>query len=264
MYPVSGGGTLIVMILACVLAIALHELCHVLVARLLGYALISIRPSPVGVRARLKCGAKSFKKQVAVFIAGPLGNLFLAFIFSFGKGFFTSLSEANLAMGIFNLLPMYPLDGGQIFIIIFYKLMGSSFTFKLIKKLMIIVKSGIIVTGVLQIFLFGNPSLIMIFILLPGTRLLEETVSVMKLENLLNRKQRIISKGIYPARHIVVMDECTLGDVLQRLDYDRFHIICILDSNLEIVGQITEQHIIKAMETCNASDKISDVFFLGL
>ena len=246
------------------MAVLLHELFHALAARLFGVALFSFRPSPIGVRARLKGTLKSFKKQMAIYLAGPMGNFLMALFFYFGGGFAQDLFEANLAIGLFNLLPMYPLDGGQLFIILFYKLAGSNVTFRLIKRLSLMTKMGLVITGLLQIFFLGNPSLLIAVVMLPGTRLLEETVSIMKLENLINRKQRIISKGVYSARHLVVMDECTLGDVIQKLDYDRFHILYVLDKDMEIIGQITEQQIIKAMQTCTSSDKINEVFFLGL
>lgn len=259
-----GGITLIAIVAACVAAILLHECFHAVAARFFGVALFAFRPSAIGIRARLKGIPRSFKRQVAIYFAGPMGNLLLSLLFLHGSGFFYSLHEANLAIGLFNLLPLYPLDGGQIFIIVFYKLMGSNKTFRLVKRLSFFTKIGLALTGLLQLLFFRNPSLLVAAIMLPGTRLLEEKVSMMKLENLLNRKQRIISKGVYPARHIIIMDECTLGDVLQKLDYDRFHIIYVLDREMEIIGQITEQHIIKAMQTCRASDRICDVFFLGM
>lgn len=264
MFAFFGGITLIVIIAACLLAILFHEGFHIIAARIFDVALYSFRPSVVGIRARLKGTPKSFKKQTAIFIAGPVGNLILALIFYQGSGFFYNLYEANLAIGLFNLLPMYPLDGGQIFIIILYKLMGSNKTFKFVKRLSLFIKIWVVIMGILQIVLFSNPSLLVAAGMLPGTRLLEETVSMMKLENLLNRKQRIISKGIYPARHVIVMNECTLGDVIQKLDYDRFHIIYVLNEELEILGQITEQQIIKAMQTCSSTDRICDVFFLEI
>jgi stage IV sporulation protein FB len=260
----SGGIALIKTIAACLLAILFHEMFHIIAARIFDVALYAFRPSAIGIRARLKGRTISFKKQIMIFIAGPLGNLLLALIFYKGSGFFYYIFESNLAIGLFNLLPMYPLDGAQIFIIVFYKLIGSNKTFKLVKKISLIVKIGLAIAGLIQILVFLNPSLLVAAVLLPGTRYLEETVSMMKLENLLNRKQRIASKGIYPARHLIAMNECTLGDVLQKLDYDRFHIIYIMNEDMEIVGQITEQQIIKAMQTCGSEDKICDVFFLGI
>lgn len=255
-----GGITLINIVLACMLSVIFHEMFHALAARIFGVALFCIRPTAIGIRARLRGNVRSFKKQVAIYLAGPFGNFLLAAVFIKGKGFEYSLFEANLAIGLFNLMPLYPLDGGQIFIVVFYKLVGSNHTFKMVKKLTIFMKIGLLCLGVVQILIFINPSLLIAAVMLPGTRLIEERVSLMKLENLLNRKQRIISKCIYPARHIVVMEDCTLSDIMQKLDYDRFHILYVLNRDMEILAQITEHQIIKAVQSFNATDRICDIF----
>lgn len=82
----------------------------------------------------------------------------------------------------------------------------------------------------------------------------------MNFETLVNRRQRILRKKIYPALEFVVLADCTLGEVIRRLDYDRFHIIYILNENLDIMGKITEQELIKIVRTNSFDDKIGDVF----
>ena len=82
----------------------------------------------------------------------------------------------------------------------------------------------------------------------------------MNIENLLSRRQRILRKGIYPALEFVVLEDCTIGEVINRLDYDRFHTIYILNKDLDIMGKITETDIIKATEKCSPKGKIGDVF----
>lgn len=263
MLKIFGGISLIEIITACIVAIVWHECCHIIVARIFKTDLYSIRPTPIGIKARLKCLPKSYKKQAAIFFAGPLGNFLLAFLLYKTGGFFYRLFEANLVIGLYNLLPVYPLDGSQIFIITFYKLIGSTRTFRIAKQLSVIMKICFLATGLVQIFFFYNPSLLIAALMLPTTKLLEETVRMMKLENLFNRKQRILKKRIYNVRHLVALEECTLGEIMQKLDYDRFHIIYIIDNEMNLVGQISEHQVIKAMQSCSSTDKICDVFFLG-
>ncbi|HHW23281.1 MAG TPA: CBS domain-containing protein [Clostridiaceae bacterium] len=258
MFEGFGRVTLISVVLACLAAIIIHEAFHMFAAHIFGVALYSFRPTLVGIRARLK-NTRSFKKQTVIYFAGPLGNFIVAICLYKTGGFLSSLSEANIAIGLFNLLPIYPLDGGQILLILLYKLMGSSRAFRIAKKLAIVLKVFLFIVGILQIVLFKNPSLLIAAVILPGTRLMEEAVSFMKLENLLNRKQRILKKGVYFAGIIVVMEDMTIGDVMQRLDYDRFHLIYILNRDMEIIGLITEQDIIKAFEKYSSSDKITNV-----
>ncbi|NMA65540.1 MAG: hypothetical protein GX957_04760, partial [Clostridiaceae bacterium] len=220
--------------LACIIAVILHEVSHILAARILKVKLYDFRPTPIGIKARLKENPKSFKKQAAIFFAGPLGNFIIAIIFFNSSGFLHNLFEANLAIGIFNLLPVYPLDGSQIFIIVLYKLIGSTRTFKLVKLLSVIMKISLTMTGLIQIIFFYNPSFLIAALFLPTTKVIEEKMRIMKLENFLNRKQRILKKKIYAVRHIVAMHDCTLGELINKLDYDRFHIIYVLNDDLDI------------------------------
>ena len=56
------------------------------------------------------------------------------------------------------------------------------------------------------------------------------------------------------------MEESTLGEVINRLEYDRFHIIFILNKDFEIIGKITEADIINASQNYSSGDKIANVF----
>lgn len=264
MCEVIGGIALIWTFIACLAAIVIHEVLHALTARALGMSLLYVRPTPVGLKARLRTRNKSFWKLALFYLAGPLGNIFTAIALCGTKGILKELFFANLAIGIFNLLPIYPLDGGQILFIVLYKTLGSNRAFKLLKRLTTVLRVLLYLFGLLLTIFYKNPSLLVAAFLLPGVRLLEETVSMMKLENLISRKQRLLSRKIYAARHLVAMEDLKLGDLLQKLDYDRFHIIHILNKELDVIGQITEQQLLKALESCDASDKISDVFYFGL
>ncbi len=259
MYEAFRRIALINIILACISAILIHEGFHIIASRLFGVALYAVKPSIVGIRAQLK-GSYSFRKQMAVYMAGPIGNFLTAALLINTKGFLHNLCEANAAIGLFNLLPLYPLDGGQIFIIISYKLLGGRRTLRAAKRLSAIIKICLLIAGVLQVVFYVNPSLLAAALFLPGEKLLEETIGIMRLENLLNRKQRIKKKKLYPVKIFAAMGDCSLLEVVQRLDYDCFHIIYVLNEDMEIIGRITEQDVINAIQNFNYANKLYDMF----
>lgn len=82
---------------------------------------------------------------------------------------------------------------------------------------------------------------------------------MVRLDNLFSRRQRILKRKTYPARHIVAMEDCSLGEIIQSLDYDRFHIIYVLNSAMEITGSITEQQILKALQTHTSQEAIGNI-----
>ncbi len=95
-------------LLSALLAAAVHELCHLLAIRLLGGNFYGLRIGPGGavMDARLPEGWG----EALCALAGPAGSFFLILLCRR----FPKLALCALFHGAFNLLPIYPLDGGRI------------------------------------------------------------------------------------------------------------------------------------------------------
>jgi stage IV sporulation protein FB len=76
--------------------------------------------------------------------------------------------------------------------------------------------------------------------------------ALMNMRDIVYRRSRLIQKGIYQARDLVVIKSVRLGEVIKYLDYDRFHIIYVLDENLGLTGVYTEQEILDGMIKYNS------------
>jgi len=97
--------------LICLQAIIIHELSHIIMALLLCEKVRMIKILPCGCSCTFKnqSAIKSWK-MILILLAGPLVNL----IFWRAGVFSEAFREANLFIGIFNLLPFFSLDGGNI------------------------------------------------------------------------------------------------------------------------------------------------------
>lgn len=101
-------------------ALLFHEGAHALMARERGYVVKKVVLLPYG--AMMSAG-ENFDKTSSVLIglAGPLCNLLLALV-TLGLWWLApaaypytiSFLYANLSLGVFNLLPVYPLDGSRV------------------------------------------------------------------------------------------------------------------------------------------------------
>ncbi len=104
-------------------SVALHEISHSLVARRYRLTILSITLFIFGGVASMKGEPPDPKAEFRIGVAGPLSSLALSMVFyllyvlSSGqimRAIFDYLSRLNLVLGIFNLIPGFPMDGGRV------------------------------------------------------------------------------------------------------------------------------------------------------
>ncbi len=108
------------------LSVILHEVAHSLTAIRSGLQIPEITLFIFGGVSKLSEEAKNPADEFKIAVVGPLASFVLAFIFfvleracrrvgfSFIAVMFGYLTWINMALGIFNLLPGFPLDGGRL------------------------------------------------------------------------------------------------------------------------------------------------------
>lgn len=106
---------------------ALHEVGHIVIAKILNQKIYIINILPVGLSVQLGININDYNnkflkariinlKKVLIGIAGPLTSLLIVYIiyfFRINTYFFNTevLVYSNLLICLFNILPIYPMDG---------------------------------------------------------------------------------------------------------------------------------------------------------
>ncbi len=111
--------------------VILHELGHCLVARRFGIRVLDITIWPLGGMARMSEIPEDTKVEALIALAGPAVNFALAFL-SVPVWIWSNVQESptlvvqtlgsafgyfvlfNLVLGVFNLIPAFPMDGGRV------------------------------------------------------------------------------------------------------------------------------------------------------
>jgi Zn-dependent protease/CBS domain-containing protein len=124
----QSASTTAVYIAALFASVLIHEICHALVARLYGLRTREIVMFPIGGISRLESQPKASQEPL-IALAGPLSNLIIGVVLLATQREFLPLEKlaaptdanlierialGNLLLGLFNLLPAYPMDGGRI------------------------------------------------------------------------------------------------------------------------------------------------------
>ena len=154
--------------------IFLHELGHSYAAKLLGIGTRHITMLPIGGVAALERMPRRPLHEAAVAIAGPAVNFLLAGVLMTlclilnvspdpkafldpRTGLLPSLLYANLVIGAFNLLPIFPMDGGRLLRAAIAAYKGH------IRGTLIAARIGqALAIGLGLLALFGNPFLLLL------------------------------------------------------------------------------------------------------
>ena len=147
-------------------AVTIHEMTHVLVGLIFRARVSEIVITPLGEAAVLK-GLDRIAPwaRAAVILAGPLINLVIGITgvcltgeagaampaSGMGWGYFFS---ANIALGLFNMLPSFPLDGGRLCQLILGNTIGVARANRLVCRISRVIAGFLIAVGLLQMLLF--------------------------------------------------------------------------------------------------------------
>lgn len=151
-----------------IVSILLHELAHSLVAQKYGLIVTEIELYIFGGVSKIEKEPETPKSEIIIAAVGPLSSLVIGFVFLliiflssstlpaiiFVSLFYTGIS--NISLGLFNLIPAFPIDGGRILrAFLWYRKRDILSATKIASRVGSYLAYGLMAYGFLQIVLFG-------------------------------------------------------------------------------------------------------------
>lgn len=238
------------------LALLLHETAHILAARHLGYTIFELRLLPFGASMHMEERNGWTQAPVWIALAAPACNLIAAGMTALSFLFLpqlhrdlTSFLIANLCIGTWNLLPVYPLDGGRALQWIVER-RASLRTAGIILNA-VSVSAALLLTlicgyGVVRlqydpgIILCAFGILLMSLVFRPGR---DRSAA----DRLLDHRNELQKRKMLPIRSVVIRSTEPIRATLPLLTRDHYHLLWIVDERNTRLGILDEEELFAAM-----------------
>lgn len=246
----------------------IHECFHIIAMCFLHIPIKKVDIQPFGVCVYLKnVSVFSSYKEAIVAISGPLFNFLAALALTIIKPYFPShyldfTIYINLAMGVFNLIPALPLDGGRVL----KSLLSINFGIIKAYNFMLTLSRAIIfailaISIILLLFTSFNFSLILIGIfLLSNITYEEKNLNHIILKDILYSKEQNKLKTPLNTKVFTVSSDIPARCILKLLSFDYCIELLITDYNGRIIYYATETEIINLLIKKGIRAKFSELY----
>lgn len=245
----------------------LHELAHILCAKMLSVSVSTLSVYPFGISAKLSAGyIRKSEKEFLIAFCGPLFSIVLFWICTalhriYGSELLLRLSVTNLALCIVNLIPALPLDGGRMFKSILTARFGIIRAYNLTLKASRIAVIVLFITAASVLFLSGfNFSLILVSaFLLQNLCSEQQAITLITVKELMQNHKKAAEAELLPSKVLCINKNRPATIILKHLSYDCFYVVCATDNDFRIAEILTETQIIDALTKNGVRTKLADI-----
>ena len=160
----------------------IHECGHMITGILLGFKPLNLEIMPLGVSVSFNVEPKNYNKKIKkgsilvikkliIALMGPITNLVFVIFYCINDMKFLGISRefviySNILIGLFNLVPIYPLDGGRIVKNIIHIFYGIKESYKLTNTISNITIILLTAVSSISILYFENIAILIIVVYL--------------------------------------------------------------------------------------------------
>jgi stage IV sporulation protein FB len=254
--------------------VLIHELGHVVAAKSFGWRVMEVQLLPFGgVAVVEESGNVPAHEELWVALAGPLQNAWMA-AFAYGMKqlgwndpvWWEYFMQANLWIGLFNLLPVLPLDGGKALVSLLSYQLSYHKVLRFCTGLSLLLSFMIVCFAVIPLRAHGGIQLNLLvigFFLMYANGYGFRHIPYQFRRFLTSRESRALqhmAQGSL-AQPIVVAGQKEISAIVHLFMREKYHLIFILNEQGMIQKVLTEQRIIRAYFSEQKSNRaVSELF----
>ena len=245
------------------LSVLIHELSHIMIAKLFNIQVLEIQLYPFGGIAYTENISKyGGRIELLVALAGPVISMLIAAVFYFfGRqlSLSSTIVKYNMALFLFNLVPALPLDGGSIV----RNLLLSKYSYKYATKIM--TRSGKILSILIIVYnivliLNGEITISYLaaaFFIFIGALREEKNCSYIYLLNRNNKKVKKLH-NLY-VRQLNVSTETYIRSIVEQFSPGNICRVMVYNEKGELVKELCEADIMDGFLKYGYYGKIKDI-----
>jgi len=253
--------------------VLVHELGHLAAAKGFGWRVREVQLLPFGgVIVVEELGTVATGEELIVTLAGPLQHVWMILtawlVQWFGIGdpaWWNYFIEANVMIGLFNLLPVLPLDGGKVMQCLLGYVLPYHRTILYTAWISMVLSAVVIAAAVVQLLsgqLPLNLLVIGLFLLISNWYAYRQ-LPYHFFRFLMSRGERVsrlLSKGTL-AQPIVVTKQRTMAETVKLFMREKYHLIYVVNEKGRIQAVLPEQQLVSGyLEGKKPGSAVSDLF----
>lgn len=248
----------------------LHELAHLLVALRYKVLISGFVIMPFGVCMRIKDNKiDNPVHECIICMAGPLANLALIIVGFLLRDYLAAPKElvdfficSNASILLINTIPIVPLDGGRVLraaLTAKYGFLKASKLSHIISQLNIVL-IGFFGIYVLWITRFNVSVMLLCTFLIFNMSAEKKNNELTLMRQLVYSKRKLSSREIMPVRELAVTKGISIRNLLKNFSYDKYYIVNVMNSKMEIERTLTETQIIAGISHTKKDSDLQNIF----
>lgn len=248
-------------------SLIVHEIGHVAMALALGVKVVEIEILPFGGQAKIEdfTGLEP-DREIYIALAGPAISLSLAGIFYFlrpeiASSYLPLFININLFLGVFNLCPALPMDGGRILRAFLSAKIGYKKSTARAAILGKIIALAISLYGVYLIYYqqqTGLNYLVVGMLLFWAAHRENKLLAYAFMRYLINKKSELAKNGVLPSQQVVSQKSTLLKKILESTRPTYYLVVMVVDEGDHLIGMHTEAEVIECFLEKGPGSRLQD------
>ena len=234
-----------------IVSVLLHEYAHYLAALKFGLCMDEVKLYPFGAVLYGELSHLSLHEEIIVALAWPLFNIDLSVIFLAAWWVAPELYvytyvmvTANVSIALFNLLPVYPLDGGRVTLNLLLLKLKPKTAFKILYRGSMVFALLLFLGYIATSFFVINYTLgIASSLIFSGAFGMQNELTFRKNYSV-NFTEKRLKSGL-PVKHIAVQKDTTLFKLISMLTSNCYYMVQLLGSDYKVVKTLSHEQLSK-------------------